>query len=758
MPILVHCPGCARSFRAGEEHAGREVACPQCGRPVKIEGQVVPPYDIFISYSSRDKTVADAAVAILEGRGLRCWVAPRDIVPGKEWSEAIIDGINNSRMMVLIFSSEANTSQQVLREVERAVHRALPIVPFRIENLLPSRAMEYFISTHHWLDAYQPPLDDHLDRLAATAESLLSGTAAPAQEASKDSRGLIRAAVRTLLARDNRPRVLLGLTLLLLLVGGLVAWTIHSLKDPKAPPEVIQAKADAEVLLEDLKKLRPGPGIDARLRELDNELRTGQGHYEHKDFTTALAAFRRVLDEGPALRQVDRQRQEAGAARGEMEKARAEAETAQAGRFAPGAWAEANQKVAEGQKGSEAGDFVLAGGRYREAARSYRRAAETARVSGKPRLKALAFWAGYGARLQVLAAEAEERDAQLRRAELRGTPTILLTLSYQARYEEMQKQAATSLEILTKECEPGLRLKPDLIRQLREERDRARRVDILFEKIPARLREVYGLEVLSSYWFGNNLALASFASFLPGNVRSFPRSLGHTRSTAYAAGFPEEITGPLEQASDFTKAEWKKRMGRYGGVENIPRQCEYRFLKPMRERYLKDLNMVTEALRKSRALPPLPAEQQDAIRKLSQAGADFSFDGDPPRPAGIRFYAGLSGTLRVMPLVRRLPSVQLLYLSSQNVTDDDLAALEGWQGLRWLGLYHTRVTDAGLEHLANLTSLESLSLSGLPITDRGLEHLKGLRSLRTLWVEDTQVTPAGIAMLKKALPNVEVKR
>src|SRR5262249_30593734 len=137
----------------------------------------------------------------------------------------------------------------------------------------------------------------HLEKLAVTAESLLSGTAAPPKEGPKDSRGLIRAAVRTLLARDNRPRVLAGLVVLVLLVGALIAWTIYALKDPKAPPEVIQARADAEVLVEELKKLKPGPGIDAKLRELDNELRAGQGYYEHKDFKAAAAAFQRVLDE-----------------------------------------------------------------------------------------------------------------------------------------------------------------------------------------------------------------------------------------------------------------------------------------------------------------------------------------------------------------------------------------------------------------------------------------------------------------------------
>ena len=50
-------------------------------------------HDVFISYSSKDKPAADAACAILELKGIRCWIAPRDIVPGTDWGELIIDAL-----------------------------------------------------------------------------------------------------------------------------------------------------------------------------------------------------------------------------------------------------------------------------------------------------------------------------------------------------------------------------------------------------------------------------------------------------------------------------------------------------------------------------------------------------------------------------------------------------------------------------------------------------------------------------------------
>ena len=84
---------------------------------------------IFISHSSKDKTIADAVCATFEANGLRCWVAPRDVRPGAAWGAAIVDAIQNSRVMVLIFSDNANTSGQIAREVERAADSGITIVP-----------------------------------------------------------------------------------------------------------------------------------------------------------------------------------------------------------------------------------------------------------------------------------------------------------------------------------------------------------------------------------------------------------------------------------------------------------------------------------------------------------------------------------------------------------------------------------------------------------------------------------------------------
>ena len=131
-------------------------------------------HDVFISYSVKDKTTADAVCATLEHNGIRCWIAPRDVLPSMEYAEALIDAIVSSRLLVLVFSSHANESIQVRQEVERAVSHGLPVLPFRIEDVSPSHAMELFISGRHWLDALTPPLEAHLQELAKTTKLLLS--------------------------------------------------------------------------------------------------------------------------------------------------------------------------------------------------------------------------------------------------------------------------------------------------------------------------------------------------------------------------------------------------------------------------------------------------------------------------------------------------------------------------------------------------------------------------------------------------------
>src|SRR6202051_1060729 len=142
-------------------------------------------HDVFVSYASGDKTVADAVCATLESHGIRCWMAPRDVLPGMHYGEAIIDAINECRIMVLVFSSKANLSGHIPKEIERAVSQGVTVMPLRIEDVAPAKSLDYFIGSVHWLDALTPPLEVHLKRLAANVQTLLSRSLPEAETAAR---------------------------------------------------------------------------------------------------------------------------------------------------------------------------------------------------------------------------------------------------------------------------------------------------------------------------------------------------------------------------------------------------------------------------------------------------------------------------------------------------------------------------------------------------------------------------------------------
>lgn len=130
-------------------------------------------HDVFISYSSKDKLFADAICSTLEQNNIRCWIAPRDILPGFDYGSSIVSGVKVSKYMLLIFSTHSNESAHVKREVELAVNYGVTVIPFRIEDVKPSSTMEYFLSGTHWFYATDSPLDAHINNVTHYIRLLL---------------------------------------------------------------------------------------------------------------------------------------------------------------------------------------------------------------------------------------------------------------------------------------------------------------------------------------------------------------------------------------------------------------------------------------------------------------------------------------------------------------------------------------------------------------------------------------------------------
>lgn len=133
-------------------------------------------HDVFICHSSEDGIIAQQVCDQLEAAGILCWIAPRDPVPGVPWGGQIVEAIESTKFVLLVFSANANASAHVLSELELAFSRRKTIVPFRIESIVPGKDLEFFIQGVHWFDAFVPPFESRVEALTAYLQHELSGS------------------------------------------------------------------------------------------------------------------------------------------------------------------------------------------------------------------------------------------------------------------------------------------------------------------------------------------------------------------------------------------------------------------------------------------------------------------------------------------------------------------------------------------------------------------------------------------------------
>ncbi|MBN2878424.1 MAG: TIR domain-containing protein [Clostridia bacterium] len=156
-------------------------------------------FDVFISYSHKDKDLGDAICHYLESDSIKCWMAPRDIVPGEKWAKSIAGAIPKAKVLLLVFSSHSNVSDQVLREVELAISNGKIIVPVRVEDIKPTGEMEYYLSTVHWIEIIGTESDSKLKQLSRVVQDILESGARPNEDIKINSGRRKRHRLRTIL-------------------------------------------------------------------------------------------------------------------------------------------------------------------------------------------------------------------------------------------------------------------------------------------------------------------------------------------------------------------------------------------------------------------------------------------------------------------------------------------------------------------------------------------------------------------------------
>lgn len=111
-------------------------------------------HDVFISYASKDKKIALTICSNLESKGIRSWIAVRDIAPGASYQQSITIAIKSSKAMVLIFSEHANNSDEILKELSLASQYRVPVIPLRLQDIMPNEKYAFELATRQWVDIF----------------------------------------------------------------------------------------------------------------------------------------------------------------------------------------------------------------------------------------------------------------------------------------------------------------------------------------------------------------------------------------------------------------------------------------------------------------------------------------------------------------------------------------------------------------------------------------------------------------------------
>lgn len=129
---------------------------------------------IFICFSSKDLSIALEVAISLEEYGVPCWISQRDIQPGQNYQEAIVQALESARGIVFLFSDNSSLSGEITKELSIAGSLNLPVFPLRLTPITPTGALRYELATRQWIDFF-PDREHALAKLAETIKRAFGG-------------------------------------------------------------------------------------------------------------------------------------------------------------------------------------------------------------------------------------------------------------------------------------------------------------------------------------------------------------------------------------------------------------------------------------------------------------------------------------------------------------------------------------------------------------------------------------------------------
>jgi hypothetical protein len=201
---------------------------------------------IFISYSSKDRDMAETICRALEARGHQCWISCRDVPPGQNFQEAIVQALRSAQVMLLVFTANANNSDEIKKELVLAGRHRVTVVPIRVEDVTPSDAFAYELATRQWIDLYSD-WEKEIERLAVRIGQILQ-TGKPPDGDGAEGATVAGARRRIGAGRRLSPGIVVAtsaLVAVLLVIGAAVLYLRPFARPPSAAAPASQQTAAA---------------------------------------------------------------------------------------------------------------------------------------------------------------------------------------------------------------------------------------------------------------------------------------------------------------------------------------------------------------------------------------------------------------------------------------------------------------------------------------------------------------------------------
>jgi hypothetical protein len=193
---------------------------------------------IFISYSSIDQRIAETICDALQSRGYPCWIACRDVGPGENFQEAIVKAIRSAKLMILVFTSNANNSDEIKKEVVLAGRHRVTVIPVRVEDVVPNDALAYEFATRQWIDLFKD-WERNIEQLTSRIANIVTeGASPPEQRAAVVPKPFRHEAVKK---TSLRPPLLAALAAIPLVLGGAYFYL-----RPSPPPAASSAASTSQ--------------------------------------------------------------------------------------------------------------------------------------------------------------------------------------------------------------------------------------------------------------------------------------------------------------------------------------------------------------------------------------------------------------------------------------------------------------------------------------------------------------------------------